>query len=501
MSDAAASDDLRRRKAPLEMDAETFRRLGRRLVDEIAGFLEGLPDRPVTPDVTPTELRSRLPQGGMPREGRSADELLEEVVPLLVDHSLFNGHPRFMGYVTSSAAPIGALAEMLAATVNANLGGWQLSPMATELEEQSVRWIADLLGYPCGAGLLVSGGNVANFHGFLAARRARGGKELRSRGLGVAGGRLVVYASEETHTWIEKATDLFGHGTGAIRYVTVDRELRLDVEALRRRIAVDRRAGDLPFLVVGNAGTVSTGAVDPLAELAALAREEELWFHVDGCYGAFAVLADDVPADLDALREANSIAVDPHKWLYAPLEAGCLLTRHAGALRDTFDYTPRYYSFAGEEEDPRTNFYAVGMQNSRGFRGLKVWLSLRQAGRDGYARMIGDDMRLARELYQRVDAAPELEAFTCGLGIATFRYVPEGQTPGTEESDAYLNRLNEGLLSSLKRGGELFLSNAMLDGRFALRACICNFRTSLEDVEAVPEIVLRHGRRIHREMR
>jgi glutamate/tyrosine decarboxylase-like PLP-dependent enzyme len=493
--------DPRPRTAPLEMSADEFRAAGHRLIDAIAAFLEALPSRPVTRDETPTALRALLPKA-LPERGSDAGALLDATVPLLVEHSLFNGHPRFLGYITSSAAPIGALADLLASAVNPNVGGWQLSPMASEIEGQCVRWIAELLGLPRETeGLLVSGGNMANFVGFLAARRAKGGADLRDKGV-AAGGPLTFYAASETHTWAQKAADLFGHGAAALRSVPVLDDLTMDVEALLRMLDADRCEGGRPFLLVGNAGTVSTGAVDPLPRLAAIAREQGLWLHADGAYGAPAVLCDEAPPALrEGLALADSVAVDPHKWLYAPVEAGCTLVRHPGVLRDTFSYSPPYYRFDGEEEDPRTNYFELGPQNSRGFRALKVWLALQQAGREGYRRMIGDDIRLARALDAYVRREPRLEAWTLGLSIATFRYVPENVKARTTDGEEYLNRLNEELLHRLKASGELFLSNAVVRGTFLLRACIVNFRTALGDVEAVPGIVVRHGAAVDRELR
>lgn len=495
-----STSGLESRQAPLSMAPEEFRAAGHRLVDEIAGFLESLTHRPLNKDEAPSALRALLP-ARLEEGGQDASRLLAETVPLLLEHSLFNGHPRFFGYITSSPAPIGALADLLAAAVNPNLGGWQLSPIASEIEGQAVRWIAELLGLPDSTeGLLVSGGNSANFHCFLAARRAKGGEALRAGGL-AAGPPLLVYASTETHTWIQKAADLFGHGTGSLRSIPVRADLTIDEGALVAQLEADRRAGARPFLLVGNAGTVSTGAVDPLARLAEIARVHDLWFHVDGAYGALALASDAAPPELQGLRAADSVAVDPHKWLYAPLEAGCALVRHAGALRDAFCYTPPYYRFDGEEQDPRTNYFELGLQNSRGFRALKVWLGLRQAGRAGYRAMIGDDIRLARELYAAVAAHPRLEAMTQSLSIATFRYVPEGLAPGSENRLEYLSLLNEELLHRLKASGEVFLSNAVVHGAFALRACIVNFRTTLADVRAVPGVVARHGEVVARALR
>jgi len=496
----ATSVQTGERVAPLEMSPEEFRAAGHALVDRIAEFLASIRSRPVTPGEAPAAVRAALGHGALPERGVPAAELLERAAPLVFDHSLLNGHPRFFGYITSSAAPLGALGDLLAAAVNPNCGAWELSPIASEIEAQSVRWIAELMGYPadCG-GLLVSGGNMANFVCFLAARRAAAGAEVRERGLPVDA-PLRIYASAETHTWIQKAADLFGHGTAAIRWIPVDAGLRMDLGALRSAVAKDRAAGARPFLVVGTAGSVGTGAIDPLASLAALCREERLWFHVDGAYGGLAAALPDAPADLKALALADSVAVDPHKWLYAPIEAGCALVRNPQALLDAFSYRPVYYSMDRDPGAP-ANYYEHGFQNSRGFRALKVWLGLQQAGRSGLVRMMADDCALARLLHERAAAHPELEAGTHGLSIATFRFVPADLRPKAAESTEYLNRLNEEVLKRLKSGGEAFLTNALAEGRYLLRACIVNFRTTAADIEALPGIVARVGREADRALR
>ena len=500
-------DALRYRIAPLEMTPSEFRRVGRQLVERIAEFLCTLPYRPVTANESSNVIREALGTGSLPEQGAEARDLLEEAATLLFEHSTFNGHPRFWGVIASSAAPIGALGDLLAAAVNPNVGGWFGAPMGTEIEAQTVRWIAEIIGYPtdCG-GLLVSGGNMGNFVGFLAARKAKATWDIRIAGLlGEGARRLRVYTSCETHTWIHKATDVFGLGTDAIRWIPTDAQLRMDTAALRDSIQADIEVGDLPFLVIGTAGTVSTGAVDPLPEIAAICREYDMWLHVDGAYGAFAALLlhehqeVEVPTDLEGISLADSVAVDPHKWLYAPLEAGCILVRNQKALRDTFNYHPPYYHFA--EEPSSIDYYVDGPQNSRGFRALKVWLALRQVGREGYVEMIADDIHLAQELYRLVEEHHELQAFTQGLSITTFRYVPADLTPGSERVEAYLNKLNAELLNRLQRGGEAFLSNAVMRGTFLLRACVVNFRTSLEDIEALPPLVIRIGREVDAAMR
>jgi len=433
--------------------------------------------------------------GPLPEEGSDPEALLDAASRLIPDHSLFNGHPRFFGYITSSPAPIGMLADLLASAVNPNVGGWLLSPAASEVEGQTVRWIAELIGYPpdCG-GLLVSGGNMANFVCFFAARVAGAPWDVRAAGVNDGPRpRLRCYGSAETHTWIQKAADLAGLGTEAIRWIPTDDRQRMDVAALAAQLTADKAAGDHPLVVVGTAGSVSTGAVDPLGEIAALCRDHGVWFHVDGAYGGFAAAVPEAPPDLRALAAADSVAVDPHKWLYAPLEAGCALVRDAEALRRAFSYHPPYYHF----DEGATNYVDFGPQNSRGFRALKVWLALRQAGASGYRRMIADDIALSRAMADAIAAHPALELVTQDLSIATFRYVPPDLgTNRSAESVAYLDDLNRALLDALQRGGEAFVSNAIVAGRYVLRACIVNFHTTLADVQAVPEIVARTGKRI-----
>jgi aromatic-L-amino-acid decarboxylase len=480
-----------RRRPSLEMTPDEFRRAGHRLVDRIAEHLAALPDGPVKPDESSEAVRRALgADSALPSEGADAAVVLDEVSDLLVRHSLFNGHPRFFGYITSSPAPIGALGDLLAAAINQNVGSWTLAPMATEIEAQTVRWIAELIGFSAASddsagGILVSGGNMANFVCVLAARTARLGPDVRTGGL-AAMPAIGIYASAETHTWIHKAADVFGVGTDNIRWIPVDGHQRMRIDALRRAIDDDRRRGVRPLIVVGTAGSVSTGAVDPLSDIAAVCREQDLWFHVDGAYGALAAGVPGAPPDLRGLAEADSVAVDPHKWLYAPLEAGCAVVRRAGDLRNAFSYHPPYYQF----RDAELNYVDYGLQNSRGFRALKVWLGLRQLGRDGCLASIAEDIRLSQRMRDLLQQRPRFEVFTQSLSITTFRYVPD-RLRGRQDAAANeeLNGLNRRILSAVEKGGQAFFSNAVVDGRFALRACIVNFRTTDADVERVPDIV------------
>lgn len=489
------------RQPALAMSAEMFRRLGHQLVDQVSGYLEGIPAGPVTRDESPANVRAALGlTGPLPEAGMEPALLLEQTTRQLFDHSLLNAHPRFFGYVSGSPAPIGMLADFLASAVNPNVGARALSPAATEIESQTVRWLAEFIGYPSDTGgLLVSGGNMANIVGFLAARASKAGWNVREQGVAGSARRLRVYASAETHTWVQKAADMTGLGTSSIRWIPTDEQGRMDVVALRQQIEHDAAAGDVPLIVAATAGTISTGAVDRLTEIAAMCHALGVWFHVDGAYGGFAAALPDASDDLRAMRLADSVAIDPHKWLYMPLEAGCALVRDRRALTAAFAYRPAYYHF----DDDATNYLDYGPQNSRGFRALKVWLALRQAGAAAYRTMIAEDIELSRVMADAMRQRADLEVVTQALSIATFRYVPGDLRAcvGQAGTERYLNALNLELLDQLQRGGDAFVSNAVLNGRYLLRACIVNFNTTRADVEMLPEIVARIGAVVDGELR
>jgi glutamate/tyrosine decarboxylase-like PLP-dependent enzyme len=497
------ADPLRDRRTPIDLSPEQFAEIGHRLVDDIALLLAGMSTRPLATGESPAEIRALLgAEASLPEEGTDPALLMKDVSELLIEHSLYNAHPRFFGYITAGAAPIGILSDMLASAVNPNLGAWTLSPVASEIESQALRWIAELVGFPEGGdGVLTSGGNVANMLGFYAARAAKAGWNVREEGMaGSDGRRMRVYGSRGTHTWIQKAADLSGLGSDSIRWIDTDHRERMLPEALRAAIEADLEAGDRPFLVVGTGGSVSTGAVDPLAELRAICDDFDLWLHVDGAYGAFAAASEHAPDELRDLRLADSLALDPHKWLYTPLEAGCTLVRDPGALLAAFSYRPEYYHF---DQDEAKNFFEHGIQNSRGFRALKVWTQLKQAGRAGYARMISEDIELAERFYRIAGERPLLEAFGHGLSITTYRFVPEDLRARSAEPEVrdYLNELNREIQARMERGGDAFVSNAVLGDVYALRMCVVNFRTTLEDVERLAEVTESLGRQADADMR
>jgi glutamate/tyrosine decarboxylase-like PLP-dependent enzyme len=307
-----------------------------------------------------------------------------------------------------------------------------------------------------------------------------------------------LYCSKATHTWIEKAAILFGHGLNSIRWIPTDSDNKMNTEILVETIEEDLKNGENSFIVIGNAGDVSTGVVDNLSAIAGICKTYDLWFHIDGAYGIPAAACPEFKDMFAGITEADSIALDPHKWLYCPLEAGCTLVKNPQHLIDAYSSHPAYYNFGKSADVPPLNYYEYGLQNSRGFRALKVWLSLKQIGRDGYTNMIKEDIRLSKLLFEKAENHPELEAVTQNLSIATLRYVPLNLDQNEKDKETYLNKLNETLLNELQKKGEVFLSNAVVLDKYCLRGCIVNFRTSEKDIEEIIEIIVREGRRIHK---
>ncbi len=310
-------------------------------------------EKRVTTGETPKQIQTVLGNAFLPEHSSSVSEPFNRASDLLLNHSFLNGHPNFFGYITSSPAPIGALADLLATAVNPNMGANIINPMKTAIEKQIVKCLAEFIGVSSSSGgILVSGGNMANFTAFLAARTAKAPKSLKEDGLPKNQGEMVFYCSKATHTWIEKAAVLFGHGTKAIRWIPTDAENKMNTEILSQTISDDVKNGKKPFLVIGNAGDVSTGVVDNLYAIAAICKTQDLWFHIDGAYGIPAAVSPKYKNLFDGITETDSIALDPHKWLYPPLEAGCTLVKNPQHLIDTYSSHPVYYNFGNQDDEP-----------------------------------------------------------------------------------------------------------------------------------------------------
>jgi aromatic-L-amino-acid/L-tryptophan decarboxylase len=470
--------------ATLDPDDWTdIRAVGHRMLDDMFDYLEGIRERPVWQQMPPEakeSLRAPLPRG----PGSLADayrSLQDNVIPYTVG----NPHPGFMGWVHGAGTPVGMLAEMIAGGLNANVGGRNQAPV--EVERQVSTWMAALFGFPEGArGVFVTGTSIANFMGVVVARTSALGRDVRAQGL-AAHADLRAYASVEAHGCIAKAMDMAGFGTDALRTIRIDAEGRMDLTDLAAQVDADRRSGLRPFLVVASAGTVNTGAIDPLAALAAFAHERDMWLHVDGAYAALGMLALDVAPLLAGIEQADSIAFDFHKWGQVPYDAGYFMARDGDCMLDAFAAPAAYLQRAGRGLAAGTAWPCdVGPDLSRGFRALKTWLTFQVYGADAIGRSISATCAMARHLAQRVAAEPELElAAPVTLNIVCFRYVC---------ADA--ERVNREIVLALYDEGRVAPSATTLDGRYAVRAAIVNHRTGPADVDALVDAVLRAGRRL-----
>ena len=449
-------------------------------------YLTTISERPVRAEnyagKTTESINAELSAEGVP-----LDQLMNECRTIF-DLSRHNGHPRFFGYVASPSTPIGAYGDLIASALNANITCWRSGPAGTELERLTVRWLGSLIGYDVQAqGLLTSGGSMANMIALLIASRRK--LSASRQGLWNSGPPMTVYASEEVHMSIPKAADILGFGRDQVRVVACDDHQRMRVDSLRQKIEADVREGLRPFCVVASAGTVNTGVVDPLDEIASVAREFDLWFHVDGAYGVPGVLDERKKHLFGGLERADSVSLDPHKWLYVPVDAGCLLLRDSLAASAAFSTEDAdYIKTHGYSDEEAFAFWDYGVELSRRFRALKVWLTLQYYGTRRIAEAISDDISLAAYLGEVVSKADDFELLTpVELSICCFRYVP----PGAREEE--LDRLNERIMERVQKGGRAYISNATVNGRFALRACITNFRTTKSDIEETVDAIRAAG--------
>jgi glutamate/tyrosine decarboxylase-like PLP-dependent enzyme len=478
-------------KPTFDLSPEELRRLGNLAADAVASHRETLTSRGVF-----GKIGSRAPlfDEPLPEEGRPFEEVLAFVRENVMPYPMGNSHPRFYGFINATADPVGIFADFLASGMNPNC--WGGDHAATHVEGRVVRWLSEMLGFPeSSEGILVSGGSMANFTALAVARRAQTPGNVREDGLaGPDRPRLTVYASDQVHACVDKAVDLLGIGTKQLRKIPSDDDFRIRLDLLEESVAADRRAGFLPAILVGNAGTVNTGAIDPLAALADFAAREKLWYHVDGAYGALASMVPSLRPLFAGMERADSLAADPHKWLYVPYEAGATLVREPGRFSATFRKFPEYLAQDPESPFPGPAWFAErGVELSRGFKALKVWMGLKVHGRRAYASQIENDVRLARFLSAEVDRRPDFERLAEPvLSIANFRYRPAG----TALPDGALDSINRRIINRLVGDGSFFLAPTVLKGRTALRVSITNFRTREEDLLALLEEASRIGREL-----
>jgi aromatic-L-amino-acid decarboxylase len=467
----------------LEPSADEIREWGNSVTQFMLDYLGGLRDRPAYRQTSSREIRNKL-DSKLPLKGTDFDSLLKVFRGTIVSFSRQNAHPRMFGYVQSPGTPLGAFADLLASTLNANLTIWRSAPAPVELERLTIDWIRQILGLPSEAGgLFVSGGSMANLAALAAAR------QTKDHSLG----RLRIYASSAAHFSITKAAALLGIGRENVRQIAVDERFKMQMDDLIAKITADLDAGFVPFCVVGNTGTVDTGAVDSLGEIREIANRFKLWMHVDGSYGAFAILVPSTRKLFSGMEKADSIALDPHKWLYLPVDVGCVIYRDPEVARAAFAYEAEYTRMLGEKADEAFVCWDYGPELSRRFRALKVWMLLKGVGLDRLSEAIESNLACARHLESLVRASDDFEMLApVELSIFCFRHVPAQLR---NQSPKAIDTFNERLLVALQRDGSSYLSNTTIGGRFALRGCVLNYRTTFRDMEILLDDLRRVGTR------
>ena len=473
-------------------DWESMRALGHRMLDDMLEYLKTVPDRPVwQPIPEDVKRRFRLP---LPADPQKLEEIYEEFSEFILPYPLGNIHPRFWGWVVGTGTVSGMLAEMLAASMNSNLAG--ADHVANYVEKQVIDWLIEMLGFPATAsGLLTSGCSAANLIGLTVARNTKAEYDLRREGIQAAPQKMVLYTSQETHSSLQKAVELLGLGSNALRLLPVNDSFQVDLDVLKETIVQDRRHGYLSFCIIGTAGSTNTGAVDDLNALAHICQQENLWFHIDGAFGAWATLAPEARNQVVGMERADSLAVDLHKWIYLPYEIGALLVRSEENHRNSFSLTAAYLSH-GEDQRGMTGgtlpwFSDYGFQLSRGFRALKAWMAFKEYGSRKYGRLIQQNIDQAKYLAALIDASPELELTApVPLNVVCFRYVR------SDLNDNELDKLNEQILAELQEQGIAVPSSTTINGKYVLHVAHTNHRSRREDFDILVREVIRIGKEL-----
>jgi aromatic-L-amino-acid decarboxylase len=467
-------------------DWEAMRALGHQMVDDLIDYWAGIREQKIWRPI-PEEVKEVFDQP-IPEQGQSPEEVYREFKEYIFPYNKGNVHPRFFAWIQGTGTPMGTFGDLLASGMNPNTAIGEHSAMY--VDRQVVNWCKELMDFPSEAsGILVSGGSMANITALTVARNSFGEEKIRHKGLKAASGQLLIYCSVETHSCIQKAAEIIGLGTDAVRKIGVNERFELDVQLLKAQLEEDLQAGFLPFCLVGTAGTVNTGAIDPMVELLEISRAYGLWFHVDGAYGALGKLDPNYADALRAIEEADSLAFDLHKWLYVPYEVGCTLIRDAKKHRDSFAITPNY--LLQEKRGLSGGLDSInnyGFELSRGFKALKVWMSIKEHGRAKYAAMIAQNNRHAAYLAELVEENPYLELTApLSMSITCFRMI---QPNWGEEA---LQALNKEILLRLQEEGIASPSSTILNGKYTLRVANVNQRTQREDMELLVREVLRIG--------
>lgn len=464
----------------IDLSPDEFRRLGYRAIDILAEQLDTIRDYPTRQPV-PDVVRERFMEQPLPELGCDPADLIESFAEEILPYPMGNDSPRFFAWVNSPPAPLAVLAELLAAGLNPSVAGGDHA--ATYVEHAVLNWLKTIMGYPSeSGGVLASGGSVANLIALGVMRHVKTGGKIREKGFQDSASRMVIYTSTQGHGCIQKAVEILGFGHQNLRKIPVDADYRMDIEALKAQIAADRTDGLTPVCIAASAGTVNTGAIDPLDAIADLCEAENLWFHVDGAYGGVGILAK--PDLYKGLERSDSLAIDPHKWMYMPVECGCILVKDAAAMRDSYSLVPPYL----RDDTAMAWFSEFSIQQTRGFRALKLWMVMQQIGIEGYRKLINRDIALAQTLQFKIQSRSDFELVAAGsLSVTCFRYTPAG----VPQND--LDQLNRSLLNTVQHDGRAFLTSTELDGKLVLRACIVNFRTTHHDLDILLDVLAEAG--------
>ena len=480
----AAFDQL----ANIDANPEEMRRMGYQAIDALVEHLSTINQRPAARRAERAEmeklLREPLPAGHL-----AFEQLLSDYQEKIVSYGFQLAHPRFFAYIPASPTYVAILADALATAANLFLGNWLAAPAAAEIELIVIDWFKEIIGFHAAeaGGILTSGGSVANLTALAVARHTKLNDEMQG---------AVIYASDQTHTSVERAARIIGFRQEQFVYVATDEYFRLDFNALEQQIEADKRAGRRPFCLIANGGTTNTGAVDALEQAAATAKRHNLWLHVDAAYGGFAALTERGRKLLRGIEHADSVTLDPHKWLYAPFEAGCVIFKDVSQSRATFHLLHDYLQDMPRERE-NVSFYDYGLQLTRGFRALKLWMAMKFYGVETYRALVErslDLTQLAEALMRRsavIEVLNEPE-----LSVVCFRYVPAGSKPSSAADEARLDELNAAMAERIMASGEAFFSSTKVNGHYALRFCVLNHRTQSSDIEQAVALIERLGNEV-----
>jgi aromatic-L-amino-acid decarboxylase len=471
---------------------ESMRKLGHKMLDDMVDYLKTVRERPVWQNI-PEQVKAQF-TAPVPINPERPKEVYKEFTEKVLPYPMGNIHPRFWGWILGTGTVMGAYSEFLAASMNTNNGGG--NHIAVHVEKQVLDWIKEMLQFPASAsGVLTSGCSASNLIGLTVARNTKADFDLRRKGLQMAPKNMVLYASEEAHSSIQKAVELLGLGSEAMRFLPVNNQFQIDIAKLEAAIIKDRESGFSPFCVVGAAGTTNTGSVDDLKALAIICRRQKLWFHVDGAFGAWARLSPKAEKTVAGMEFADSLALDLHKWMYMPYEIGCVLVREEKQHRKAFCLTPKYLAHGKEEHGVAGGdlpwFSDYSYELSRGFRALKAWISIKEHGSKKYARIIQQNIDQAFYLGKLIKASPQLElSAPISLNIVCFRFVSSDLT------DLLLDEINKKIAIDLQERGIAVLTGTVINGKYVLRVANTNHRSRREDFEILVSEVLHTGKKL-----